>query len=294
MYFEVVAQGRVTIMTYKLEVEVLSSDAFVVSSVYEVDQENLEISGLADATSVSLFESNIEVVTGATATILSKLGHERSVGGMYFDDVLKVVSQDGSKTITYFLTFLNEENPDANLAPQVTLAFTDTNMVDVGTIMLKATATDDGLPPPPALTYMWKVTLGTPETVVIENENALETNVTFNAKGGYILTLSVSDGALMSEASVNMSVGASNVGKILEPAIRVYPNPATEKLTLELINMPGRSSLVSMYDITGSLVYNRKLALTRTELDISNFDAGFYFIKVVSEDQTFTQRVEIH
>jgi hypothetical protein len=57
--------------------------------------------------------------------------------------------------------------------------------------------------------------------------------------------------------------------------------------------MPGRSSMVSIYDITGSIVFNRKLAADKTEIDINGFDAGLYFIKVVSEDHTFIHRIEI-
>ncbi|GAH77787.1 unnamed protein product, partial [marine sediment metagenome] len=183
----------------------------------------------------------------------------------------KVVSEDGMNTVTYFLTFLNELNPDANIAPEVEVEFSDTSLIS-GTIMLKATASDDGLPPPAALTYMWEVTTGTAEDVTIENANALETNATFNVTGNYVLTLSVSDGSLTTQVTVTVSV-ATAVGEVLKPAMRIYPNPATEKLTLELVNMTGRSSMLSIYDITGSMVYSRELTAEITEIDINDFEA---------------------
>jgi len=114
VYFEVVAQDLVTIITYKLEPTTLSSDAYVISSLYEVDEDLDEISDLYDGTTIGLLFNNIEVVPGASATVLSKLGHERMDGIVSYDDVLKVVSEDGSNTVVYFLTFLDEDNPDAN------------------------------------------------------------------------------------------------------------------------------------------------------------------------------------
>ncbi len=294
IYFEVVAQDLVTIITYKLEAAALSSDAFVISSLYEVSEEDVEISGLADGTTTGLLFNNIEVVKGADAKVLSKLGHVRMDGYVSYDDVLKVVSEDGTNTKVYFLTFLNELNPDANNAPEIELAFSDTTFADPGTIMLMATATDDGLPPPANLTSLWEVSSGSAANVVIENADQLSSNVTFNEKGRYTLTLSVSDGALTSQADVTVLVGTVGIDQALVPAMLVYPNPASDKLTLELSNMPGKSSFVSIFSITGSAVYNAKLSSAKMEIDLSYFEAGLYLIKVESNGQSFTQRVEIH
>ena len=293
IYFEVVAQDRVTVITYKLEPASLSSDAFVVSSIYDVDQENNEIAGLADGTSTALFHMNIEVVRGATTTLLSKLGHVREDGIVSYDDVLKVVSEDESATRTYFLTFLNESNPDANEAPVIILAFSDTTLTEPGTIMLSATASDDGLPPPAALTTLWEVTSGNVSDVEIANEGQLETDVTFIAKGNYTLTVSASDGAKTTQAAVNVFVGGVGMDEILAPALYIYPNPATNKLTLEMVNMPDHSSTLSIFSITGRAVFNAVLTGDKTEIDISDYDAGLYFIKVIAGDHTFTHRVQI-
>lgn len=292
IYFEVVAQDLITIITYKLEPASLSSDAFVISSLYEVDDENVDIDGLADGTTTNLFFNNIEVVKGASSMILTKLGHERMDGVVSYDDVLRVVSEDGTNTVTYFLTFLFETNPDANSAPEIELAFSDSIIADPGTIMLMATATDDGLPPPAELTQLWEVSSGSAADVVIENADQLSTNAAFNAEGSYTLTLSVSDGALTTEADVMVTVGVVGIDQLLAPTMLVYPNPAKEKLTLELVNMPG-ASIVSIYSITGSAVFNAKLMTDRMEIDLDSFESGLYFIKVDSGDRTFTQRIEV-
>lgn len=293
MYFEVVAQDLVTIITYKLETATLSSDAYVISTLYNVNDDMDEISAIADGTTIELFFRNVEVVAGATATILNKTGHERVDGVMSYDDVLKVVSEDGSNTKIYFLTFQQEDSPDVNQPPVITLAFSDSTIYDLGTILLSATVEDDGLPQPPSLSYLWEVSGGSAADVVIESADQVSTNVTFNALGDYMLTLSVSDGAVSSEATVSVSVRGVNVEKTHAPGMHIYPNPAKDRLTLELENMPGGTTMVSIYSITGRKVYNTKLYTEKNEIDLSTFEAGLYFLKVESGDIRFTQRMEI-
>ena len=129
--------------------------------------------------------------------------------------------------------------------------------------------------------------------MVIDNADQLSSDVSFNAIGNYELTLSVSDGALTSKAVVTVTVGAVNITENITPALHIYPNPAREKLTLELSNMPGNASVLTIYKITGSAVYNARLVTERTEIDVSNYNAGLYFIKVDSGNSTFTRRFEI-
>jgi hypothetical protein len=293
IYLEVTAQDKVTVITYKLEPAALASDAYVISSLYSVNQDNLLIEGLADATSVALFFKNIEVVKGATVKLLTKLGHERMDGLVSFDDVLQVISEDLSTTNTYFITFLNETNPDSNNAPEVMIANNDTTIAIPGTLELSATATDDGLPPPANLTSLWQVTTNNAADVVIADPSSLVTDVTFDKKAIYTLSLSVSDGQLTSVDEVTITVGIDGVTSNFSPALRMYPNPAKDKLNLELINMPERTSVVSIFNVTGSIVFNTELSNEVNEIDISGFDSGLYFIKVDSGKRSFTQRIQI-
>ncbi len=129
--------------------------------------------------------------------------------------------------------------------------------------------------------------------MLIENADQLSSNVTFNAKGNYTLTLSVSDGVITTQANVTVFVGVVGIDEFLAPSMLVYPNPAREKLTLELMNMPGSTYTVSIFSITGSAIYNTKLSTDKIEIDLSHFEAGMYFIRVESDGQNFTRRVEI-
>ena len=111
-FFEVIAQDGVTIITYKLSPEALSSDAFVISSVYEVNQETLIISKIPFGTSVAAFFERIEAAGNASTQLTDKLGIERQQGTLSYDDKLTVRSEDLSTTVTYHIDFIGELNPD--------------------------------------------------------------------------------------------------------------------------------------------------------------------------------------
>src|SRR5206468_10424399 len=71
------------------------------------------------------------------------------------------------------------------------------------------TATDDGLPTPPALTATWSKVSG-PGAVAFSNPNGLSTSATFSAAGTYVLRLTAYDGALSASDDVTIVVNASN------------------------------------------------------------------------------------
>jgi hypothetical protein len=75
---------------------------------------------------------------------------------------------------------------------------------------LSGTASDDGLPAPPALTVAWSRTSG-PGTVTFANPATASTTATFSAAGVYVLRLTASDGALTAfdEMQVTVSGGTA-------------------------------------------------------------------------------------
>ncbi|HYY93624.1 MAG TPA: FG-GAP-like repeat-containing protein, partial [Pyrinomonadaceae bacterium] len=92
-----------------------------------------------------------------------------------------------------------------NAAPVVS-AGSDQTIVLPATATLSGSATDDGLPNPPgALTYQWSQVSG-PAAASIANPAQPVTNVSFPAAGNYVFSLTASDGALGSSASVQVTV----------------------------------------------------------------------------------------
>ena len=93
----------------------------------------------------------------------------------------------------------------ANQAPTVN-AGPDRTVTLPNAVLLTGSATDDGLPnPPAAMTYNWSMASG-PGTVTLGAPNALSTSASFSASGSYVLRLTASDGALTASDVVSVTV----------------------------------------------------------------------------------------
>jgi hypothetical protein len=61
--------------------------------------------------------------------------------------------------------------------------------------------------------------------------------------------------------------------------VRMYPNPASDRVYVELGEVVGSETLISIYDITGKLRYQEKKQNdNRIEIDVQNLSGGIYFI----------------
>jgi len=67
---------------------------------------------------------------------------------------------------------------------------------------------------------------------------------------------------------------------IPNPVIRVFPNPVNNILN---INKLQSNSRVSIYDVTGKLVYHNPLA--KNQINVSTLTKGAYTIKIESEKE---------
>ena len=293
VFIEVVAQDGVTKVNYRFDPASASSDAFVISTIYEVDQEALTISDIAMGTGTVLFWDNIEVVRGATATLLDKAGFERLTGTMSYDDKLQVVSEDGTVKVFYYLNFLDEMNPDGNMPPTVALAFADSTIEGVMEIDVSATAEDDGEPFGSILTYKWEVIEGEAGNVTFADDAALSTTVTFSDYGTYTLRFSASDGELVTTGDVIIRVTHGvGIEDAAAKSVRLYPNPAGDKVTIELVNFENGRSIVTIYNMTGMAVFEDQLLTEKTVLDLE-LGSGLYVIKITGSEQTFTKQLRI-
>jgi hypothetical protein len=93
-----------------------------------------------------------------------------------------------------------------------------------------------------------------------------------------------------------------NTGKILgikkpglEPGIRVFPNPAKGKLSLENLNQNEPISNIRVYKETGALVLQIKAHQNQNnfELDLSSFSPGIYFVQCQINGYFTTRKIEI-
>ena len=68
---------------------------------------------------------------------------------------------------------------------------------------------------------------------------------------------------------------------ILDVTLRMFPNPATDKIYIEQDFIAGSETVVSVYDITGKLKYREtRQNKSKIEIDIQNLTNGIYFVDV--------------
>lgn len=74
--------------------------------------------------------------------------------------------------------------------------------------------------------------------------------------------------------------------------IIVYPNPASDKLLLMLPNTMLNSE-IEMINLEGKTVYKSNFQNNKYELDVTTFEAGFYFIIIKNDNGRFVKKVNI-
>lgn len=72
-------------------------------------------------------------------------------------------------------------------------------------------------------------------------------------------------------------------------ALKLYPNPAQQSLSLEAEGM----THMEVYDVLGQLVYQQDAESNKLTLNVSDWTEGLYFVKVQTQSGWFIRRVSI-
>ncbi len=85
--------------------------------------------------------------------------------------------------------------------------------------------------------------------------------------------------------------------ELVDDEFLVFPNPATDEITLVVPFGKHAEGLLSVVDITGKVVSSQKMSGDRTlktfTMDVSQFKAGLYMINFTSGDKTYTQKLAV-
>ncbi len=83
-------------------------------------------------------------------------------------------------------------------------------------------------------------------------------------------------------------------GNLTNGNLSVWPIPANDLLELDYDLGFASEALLQVYDLTGQLIVENKLAATgRTQLDVSAFASGIYLLQISSEEKVVTSRVMV-
>ena len=125
-----------------------------------------------------------------------------SASGSY---VLRLTASDGALTASDVVGVTVNPVSSTNQAPTVN-AGPDKAVTLPNSVLLTGSASDDGLPnPPAAMTFSWTKVSG-PGTVTFGAPTSLITTASFSASGSYVLRLTASDGALTASDVVGVTV----------------------------------------------------------------------------------------
>src|SRR5699024_3524693 len=102
-------------------------------------------------------------------------------------------------------------------------------------------------------------------------------------------TLKVETGS----ANFKEGVPAESQKAIPQSGMSVYPNPASSEVNLDYASEEETDAVISIIDQAGRTSLNKKIHLNaganHSKFDVSALPAGFYFIKLITNDGAITE-----
>ena len=74
----------------------------------------------------------------------------------------------------------------------------------------------------------------------------------------------------------------------------IFPNPATDEVTLQLHQFIGEAIDLRIYNLTGQLIQQKRFSLVENateRLNINALDAGTYIVEIQSNGQQFSKKL---
>jgi len=70
----------------------------------------------------------------------------------------------------------------------------------------------------------------------------------------------------------------------------IYPNPTSNTIIVEYQQFTGAEE-ITVFDIMGKPLLNYRLSGVMSNIDMSAFSSGIYFIRIVTEDRVFMKKL---
>ena len=76
----------------------------------------------------------------------------------------------------------------------------------------------------------------------------------------------------------------SNIEEINTLAARVYPNPAEDKINIEIDNTGEQETVIELVTVTGTVIYRKEYRNSQDhftgQIDVSGYARGMYFVRI--------------
>ena len=103
------------------------------------------------------------------------------------------------------------------------------------------------------------------------------------------------DPFITDDDSIGQTKSIKNQEVATNSTIKVYPNPANDKLYIKLDNTMDGMANVEFFDLTGKLIYNTTInaAIKLQMLNVSNIKAGMYNLRISTTNKVINQKIVI-
>jgi PKD repeat protein len=158
-----------------------------------------------------------------------------------------------------------------------------------------------GIPP---LTYLWSWGDGTYDSIAYPSH-------TYSTAGYYNICLTITDttgctstycdSSYIQKATndiifvevISPDVVGINVNELSE-RIKIYPNPTSDKLTIETKSGIAQSYVLSVKNIQGQEVLSKKINFANSySIDVSDLSNGIYILSLQNEKENFVKKIII-
>ena len=220
--------------------------------------------------------------------VANENGDAYATFGFKVKDDLGEYSTD-TYTMTINVTAVNDaptvanEIPDGNAEGGVAYSyevpentFADIDAGDV--LTYTASLSDDSnLPEWLAFNGSTRIFSGTPDASGVITVKVTATDVALaNVSDEFILTIARGTG----------------IDNVFENNLQVYPNPTNGVITISLKNIESEINIV-IINVVGETIINKTLRDNETEIDLSNYSKGLYFIRLSKENETIVKKITV-
>ena len=143
-------------------------------------------------------------------------------------------------------------------------------------------------PPTTGSTYTWNTENG---DILSQNSNSVSIFWLSTGLGKVKLVEKNSLGCESDTIVLEVNVGTTGLNSVSETGeISIYPNPATDNVELRVDNSL-LNSKVEIINVSGKIVEQFKIQKLISNIDLSKEERGIYFVKIISENGVYTQKL---
>ena len=92
----------------------------------------------------------------------------------------------------------------------------------------------------------------------------------------------------------HIDCGSTLISKSEAPHLRIFPNPASEELNIEINFFQSKIIAYSVSDISGKIILSAKFILSTGNsfsINTNNLSSGIYFVNLIIDERSITKKV---